>query len=73
MQVEMDSIKKTHIESSGVTYIQGGDYANGYTTQYKFDGTMDTHKVCLVTKGCEHKEGIDYEETSILVVKMNII
>jgi hypothetical protein len=62
------------MEPNEVTYIHGGDYMQ-MDLQHNtfFDGTLDGHKVCLVTKGCEHKEGIDYEETSILVVKMNII
>jgi hypothetical protein len=44
-----------------------------YRTKYASDGSVERHKVRLVSKGFSQVEGIDYHETFSLVAKMNSI
>jgi hypothetical protein len=44
-----------------------------YRTKYASNGSVERHKVQLVSKGFSQVEGIDYNETCVLVAKMNSI
>jgi hypothetical protein len=44
-----------------------------YGTKYSLDGSIEIHKARLVSKGFSHVEGIDYNESSTPVAKMNSI
>ena len=42
-----------------------------FTVKFKADGSMERHKARLVAKGYTQTFGIDYQETFVLVAKMN--
>jgi len=44
-----------------------------YTVKYQSNGTVDRYKTRLVAKGYTQTYGIDYEETLVLVAKMNTV
>ena len=44
-----------------------------YKTKFRSNGDIEKFKARLVAKGLNQKEGVDYEETFSLIIKMNII
>jgi hypothetical protein len=44
-----------------------------YRTKYASDGSVERHKAWLVAKGFSQVEGNDYNETFVIVAKMNFI
>jgi hypothetical protein len=44
-----------------------------YRTKYASDGSVESHKAQLVSKGFSQVEGIDYNETFAPIAKMNSI
>ena len=44
-----------------------------FSEKYKANGTIDIYKARLVAKGYTQIYGIDYQETFVLVAKMNTI
>ena len=44
-----------------------------YKVKYQFDGAIDRYKDRLVAKGYAQIEGVNFEETFILVAKMTTI
>jgi hypothetical protein len=44
-----------------------------YITKYASNGSVERHKVCLVSKGFSRVEEIDYNETFVIVAKVNSI
>ncbi|KAL5834317.1 hypothetical protein ACOSQ3_013892 [Xanthoceras sorbifolium] len=44
-----------------------------YKIKYKYDGTIERYKACLVAKGYNQVEGIDYQETFSLTAKLTTL
>lgn len=44
-----------------------------YKIKYKSDGTIERYKARLVVLGNRQEEGVDYDETFVLVAKMKTI
>ena len=44
-----------------------------YKIKYKFDGTIERYKACLVAKGYNQVEGIDYQQTFSPTAKLTTL
>ena len=44
-----------------------------FTTKFKFDGSLERYKACLVAKGFTQTYGIIYSKAFALVAKLNTV
>ena len=72
---EMNALKKN--ETCEITDLPKGkqpvDCKWIFTVKYKYDGSIERHKACLVTKGFTQIFRVDSTETSSPVAKLDII
>ena len=72
---EMNALKKNG--TWGIVDLPKGKRLAGckwvFWIQYKADGSVERYKAQLVAKGYTHTYGMDYQETFVLVAKMNFI
>nr|GEW45017.1 ribonuclease H-like domain-containing protein [Tanacetum cinerariifolium] len=75
MNAEIEALNENH--TLEITDLPPNGKAIGnkwiYKIKYKSSGDIDIYKAILVVKGFNQKEGIDFDETFSLVVKMSTI
>ncbi|GJX99805.1 ribonuclease H-like domain-containing protein [Tanacetum coccineum] len=75
MNAKIEALNENHTWE--ITYLPPNRKAIGnkwiYKNKYKSSGDIDRYKARLVVKGFNQKEGIDFDETFSLVVKMSTV